>query len=203
MPEQELQGLTPHHYRGAMFDFPWKFSAGTKGRPQHYPRMTDAEIAAFPIELVAHPEGCNFFVWITSPIDGPRFWEKIWPAWKQRGLRYSGRAFVWIKTHAVLAHGGEPLFIHRDSLHKGQGFTTRKGAEDCLLFKTGRPPRLSKNIHEVIISPLREHSRKPEEAYARIEKYSPGPLADVFSRRSRPGWDAWGNEAGKFDGVAA
>ena len=23
---------------------------------------------------------------------------------------------------------------------------------------------------------------------------------DLFSRETRPGWDAWGNEVGKFDG---
>ena len=194
-----LQGLTPHHYRAAMIDFPWKFSAGTKSRPQHYRRMTDPEIAAWPLETLAHPDGCNFFIWITSPIDGPRFWEKIWPAWKRRGLRYSGRGFVWIKTHKTLGRAGEPLFFHRNSFHVSTGFTTRKNAEDALLFKTGRPPRLANNIHEVIISPLREHSRKPEEAYERIERYSAGPYADVFSRETRKGWDGFGDEATKFD----
>ncbi len=195
--------LTPHHYRAAVIDPPWRFSAGAKGRPQHYPRMTDAEIAALPIAELAHPDGAFFFLWITSPIDGPRFWQKIYPSWRAAGVRYSSRAFVWIKTHRVNARGGDALFFHKDSFHSGQGFTTRKNAEDCLLFRIGKPKRLRKDIREPIFSPLREHSRKPDEAYERIEKFCAGPFADVFSRESRPNWDTFGNERTKFDEVAA
>ena len=32
-------------------------------------------------------------------------------------------------------------------------------------------------------------SRKPDEAYARIEQYSAGPRADLFARERRRGWD--------------
>lgn len=50
---------------------------------------------------------------------------------------------------------------------------------------------------------MREHSRKPEEAYTWCEQYLPGALrrVELFSRTSRPGWDTWGLEAGKFDPV--
>ena len=33
-------------------------------------------------------------------------------------------------------------------------------------------------------SQRREHSRKPDEAYARIEQYSAGPRADLFAREA-------------------
>jgi N6-adenosine-specific RNA methylase IME4 len=82
------------------------------------------------------------------------------------------------------------------------GFTTRKNAEDCLLFRTGRPQRLARDVPEVIISPVREHSRKPEEAFARIERFCPGPRVELFAREHREGWDAWGEEAGLFNDPA-
>lgn len=186
--------LQPTAYRALVIDPPWKFSGGTKGRPQHYARMTDTEIAALPVRELCHPEGANVFVWITSPKLQHVF--AVAGSWR---LRYSGRAFVWIKTHKVLARAGEQLFLHRDSLHVGTGFTTRKNAEDCLLFKVGKPARMSASIHEVILSPRREHSRKPDESYARIRAYCAGPYAEVFSRQSRLGWDCFGDETTKFD----
>ena len=43
-------------------------------------------------------------------------------------------------------------------------------------------------------APLQEHSHKPEEQYAIIERCSPGPYLELFARRKRPGWHSWGNE---------
>jgi N6-adenosine-specific RNA methylase IME4 len=56
----------------------------------------------------------------------------------------------------------------------------------------------------VIMAPVREHSRKPDEAYVAAEALLPGALrrADLFSREARAGWTAWGHEAGKFDAPA-
>ena len=42
----------------------------------------------------------------------------------------------------------------------------------------------------------REHSRKPEEVYDVIEACSPAPFLELFARHRRPGWEAWGDEAG-------
>jgi MT-A70 len=113
------------------------------------------------------------------------------------GARYSGRAFVWIKTKRSR---GQQLFIHADDdLHMGQGYTTRKNAEDCLIFKAGRPERLARDVREPILAPAREHSRKPDEAIERIERLCAGPRVELFARESvRPNWDLWGNEVGKF-----
>ena len=181
------------------------FAAGTKGRPQHYPRMTDSEIAALPVRDVA-ADDCWLFLWVTSPKLYRERGSKqnltpqeIAEAW---GFRFSGRAFVWIKTHRRFGRGADPLFLHADSFHKGMGYTTRKNAEDVLLFRRGKPERVSKSVHEIIIAPIREHSRKPEQFYERVEAYCPGPRLEMFARESRPGWMAWGNEAQKFDEVA-
>lgn len=188
-------GAKNTHYRAMVIDPPWKFSGGVKGRPQHYARMTDAEIASLPIARLAHPDGAFLFVWVTSPM-AERFWHKVAPSWKSQGWRYSGRAFLWVKMNKA---GGKPLFFHRDSFFTGHGFTTRKNAEDVLLFKRGRPKRLRRDVRELIIAPRREHSRKPDEMYERVEVFGAGPYIDIFGRCSRKGWDVVGNEATKFD----
>ena len=186
-------------YRAIMLDPPWRFSAGTKGRPQHYPRMTDVEIAALPVAELAHPDGCFVFVWVTSP--KAHQVHKIVEGWSRRGLkvRYSSRAFVWVKLLASAAKRGATLFFLKDEFHTGHGYTTRKNAEDCLLFKIGSPKRIRKDIRELLFSPLREHSRKPDEAYERVQQFCDGPYAEVFARESRVGWETFGNEAQKFD----
>src|SRR5262249_20091264 len=55
-----------------------------------------------------------------------------------------------------------------------------------------RPP-------SVLYAPRRGHSRKPDEAYALIERMYPDlPKIELFARGEiRPGWTVWGNEARK------
>lgn len=188
--------LRKNHYGVINIDPPTKFSAGTKGRPQHYPRMTWPQIKALPVGDLAAAD-CHLFFWISSP-HFPRAWEMA-NAW---GFRYSARAFVWIKLQAAAARTPKLMYDVDKDVFMGQGFTTRKNAEDCLLFKRGKPKRLSASVREPIISPIREHSRKPDEAYERIQTYAAGPYADLFGRQERQGWDVWGNETGKFGEVA-
>jgi N6-adenosine-specific RNA methylase IME4 len=76
----------------------------------------------------------------------------------------------------------------------------RKAAEICLLFKRGNLDRRSKSVRQLIIAPIREPSRKPDEAYARIEQLVGGPYLELFSRSTRPGWDVWGDQVGMFNG---
>lgn len=80
----------------------------------------------------------------------------------------------------------------------GTGYWTRANPEQCLLFTRGSPKRLSASIEKLIVSPRREHSRKPDEIYERIEKLVGGPYLELFSRQERAGWKTWGNQVGKF-----
>jgi N6-adenosine-specific RNA methylase IME4 len=83
----------------------------------------------------------------------------------------------------------------------GTGYRLRCASEPFLIATNGEPTT-ARNIRTVIEGPLREHSRKPDEAYVEAEKMFPNVArADLFSRKTRPGWDAWGDEAGKFDAV--
>ena len=77
----------------------------------------------------------------------------------------------------------------------GLGFWTRGNAEVCLLATRGHPKRQAANVHQFIISPIQEHSRKPEEARDKIVALMGDvPRVELFARQSPPGWDVWGNE---------
>jgi N6-adenosine-specific RNA methylase IME4 len=54
-------------------------------------------------------------------------------------------------------------------------------------------------VPKLLIAPPREHSRKPDETYARIERLLPGPYLELFARQSRPAWDGFGDQDGLFD----
>jgi len=42
--------------------------------------------------------------------------------------------------------------------------------------------------------PRGRHSEKPEAFFDLVERVSAGPYLELFARRRRPGWSAWGNE---------
>jgi hypothetical protein len=50
----------------------------------------------------------------------------------------------------------------------------------------GNPMRLAMDVHQVIIAPIGEHSAKPAEVYARIERLFAGPYLELFARAERP-----------------
>jgi N6-adenosine-specific RNA methylase IME4 len=81
----------------------------------------------------------------------------------------------------------------------GLGFRTRADPEPCPLATKGRPERFASDAAKLVVSPRREHSRKPDEIHERIERLAPGPCLELFTRTVRPGWDAWGAEVGLFD----
>lgn len=174
-------------------DPPWNHKSwskkGLEGRPQHYKRMSIKEICAMPVDNCTAKD-CHLFLWTTGVHLEKAF--KVMNAW---GFKYSAMGFVWIK----LNKNAPGLFMTLEDLFMGGGYTTRKNAEFCLLGRKGSPARLSKKVHEVIISPRREHSRKPEEARERIEEYAAGPRLELFARQQYQGWTAWGDEQEKFN----
>ena len=100
------------------------------------------------------------------------------------GFTYKSVAFVWLKKNRKA-----------DSWFYGLGFWTRGNAEICLLATRGHPKRQAANIHQFIISPIQEHSRKPEEAREKIVALMGDlPRVELFARQTPPGWDVWGNE---------
>jgi N6-adenosine-specific RNA methylase IME4 len=87
------------------------------------------------------------------------------------------------------------IFYNDRSFFTGLGFWTRANPEPCLLATRGKPHRSRADVRKLIVSPRREHSRKPDEAYERIEALCEGPYLEMFARSPRAGWDRWGYEA--------
>jgi len=79
---------------------------------------------------------------------------------------------------------------------RGVGFYFRNVTELVLFgvrghMRTLSPGRTQVNVLE---TRKREHSRKPDEFYAIIEKCSPAPYLELFARHAREGWTQWGKE---------
>lgn len=208
MTEWPFGSLARGHYKALVVDPPWHFRARTalqmsnwtsrRDAERHYAVMGIDDIKALPVRDLAAPDA-HLFIWTTGPM-----LEKTFDVIKAWGFRYSAVAFTWVKLKR--SHNPHQLRVTPligGDLHVGLGLTTRKNAEFCLLARRGNAHRNAKNVREIILSPVRQHSRKPDEAYERVRAYCDGPYLDLFSREARAGFDAWGNEAGKFSAEAA
>ena len=56
-----------------------------------------------------------------------------------------------------------------------------------LLATRGKPQRRATDVAKLLVAPRREHSRKPDDTYERIERLVEGPYLELFARASRPG----------------
>jgi N6-adenosine-specific RNA methylase IME4 len=167
-------------------DPPWSWKARSSkgdGRSanQHYSVMSLDDLKALPVAEIAAADSW-LFLWAVSSML-PHALE-VMAAW---GFAYSSTAFVWIKTKK-----------DGDGFITGMGKTTRKGAEICLLGKRGNPRILAHDVRELIVAPRREHSRKPNEQYALIERLCGGPYVELFARQQYPNWIGVGDESEKF-----
>jgi len=193
-------------YGAICADPPWYFRSyspptadndrGRRDIEKHYETMRLPEIMALPVRDVAAKD-CHLFLWATGPCLPQAF--EVMKAW---GFRYSGMGFVWIKQkRSIDVRQLRMMPTAESDLHVGLGFTTRKNAEFVLLGRRGNARRIAKDVREVILAPARQHSRKPDAAYERIQRYCAGPYLELFSRENREGWTTWGNQVGMLDGV--
>lgn len=164
-------------------DPPWHYRVYSKkgaGRSaeSHYPTMTIEEIQALPVSELADKE-CALFMWITFPL-----LKESLSVLSACGFKFKTIAFVWIKQNRK-----------SDSLFWGMGYRTRTNAEFCVLATKGKPKRMAENVHQVIVSHIEEHSKKPDEARRRIVRLMGDlPRIELFARQKSAGWDVWGNE---------
>lgn len=136
------------------------------------------ELAALPVSDLADTD-CALFLWATFP-QLPEALRLI-RAW---GFSYKTVAFVWLKTNRKAR-----------TWFYGLGFWTRSNAEICLLATKGHPKRQAANIHQLIVSPVERHSKKPDEARDRIVALMGDlPRIELFARQETPGWEVRGNE---------
>jgi len=174
-------------YGAILIDPPWSFETFSgkhvtahRTAVDHYETMELWQIAGLPVPKLA-ARNCALFLWVVdSHLDAALALFGVWD------FKFKTRVFTWEKT----TEAGEPRI--------GMGYWSRKQSEICLLATRGSPRRLSKGVRELHREPRREHSRKPDEFYGRIERLVAGPYLEMFARQRRPGWDAWGNEVDKF-----
>lgn len=173
--------------RVILADPPWNFltysAKGLKKSAQrHYGCLSLADITALRVGDMA-ADDCALFMWVTWPMIFQA--QAVINAW---GFKYSGLAWEWIKQNPKT---GKYSF--------GAGYGTRKNLEPCLLARRGTPKLKSRSERDFIFAARREHSRKPDEQYQKIENMYDGPYLELFARHRRPGWDqAVSDQAGMF-----
>ena len=160
-------------------DPPWQYrnNKGQGVAENHYNTMSMDELKALPVGDLAAKD-CALFLWTTGPM-----LKQVWTLLDAWGFQYKTMAFVWVKVNK------------KDySLFTGLGWWTRANVELCLLAVKGRPKRQNNAVHQVVMSRVERHSKKPDEVRRRIERLMGDvPRVELFARQRTPGWDVWGN----------
>ena len=181
--KKENENSDRKRYEVVYCDPPWAYrvySEKGKGRSaeNHYPTMKLEDICALPVAEIAARDSA-LFMWVTFPNLREAF--QVIDAW---GFTYKTVAFVCVKQNKK-----------SDSLFMGLGYWTRSNAEICIIATKGHPKRIGRDVHQVIISHIEEHSKKPAETRDRIVNLMGDvPRVELFARQKTLGWDTWGNE---------
>lgn len=186
-----FDGLPDRHFRCILADPPWRFRTWNednqaKSASNHYSLMTTRDICHLPVERHAAKDAV-LLLWVSNPQLEDGF--RVMRSW---GFEYKTVAFTWAKTSRSTQASWSPKW------HMALGYWTRANSEICLLGVRGKPKRLSKGVRQLIVAPVREHSRKPDETHDRIEQLCDGPRLELFGRQRRPGWEVRGNQTDKF-----
>lgn len=201
-------------------DSPWnseeKGHRGNKGgtRPDQllaprYDVMDLADIHAMGPEInrVAQPQ-CHLWMWAIEAFLGDC--EAMMADW---GFPRK-KTFIWVKTTKQLSRTQIGLKQFSTSrLREAQevmetwgqcgkpypragGRYWGKNCIEFLLLGTNDSSFQIANPSEsqVFFAPSDEHSSKPTISYEMILRNSPGPRANLFARKERPGFNGWGNQ---------
>ena len=160
-------------FRVIVADPPWHFEKRAEDPSQRgqipYPSMTLEGIKALRVADIAH-EDAILWLWTTNAHLPYAF--GVIEEW---GFDYK-TCLTWVKNKM------------------GTGDWLRGQTEHCLLAVRGNPVILLTNQTTAIEAPAREHSEKPEEFYQLVEELCPGAKVDLFARKTRVGWAAFGDE---------
>lgn len=196
-----FESLSPP-YDVVVIDPAWHYTTwsrgGEKKSPQaQYRTMRPEEIMALPVRDLLARDGALFLL-TTWPILARGDAHDALRAWGLSGR--SGGAWVKRTANGKLAFGTgyiwrsacEPIIVATRRTIASKGGVKLKGASTRNLVET---------FEEFALDGVRRgHSVKPDELYQLIETLTPGMRrADIFARRSRPGWDSWGDEKTKHD----
>lgn len=135
----------------------------------HYELMSLDRIKAMPVAELA-TENSHLYLWVPNGLLQEGL--DVIKAW---GFTYRSPIY-WIKPRL------------------GLGNYIRNASETCLFATRGKAPVKFHAQPNWLFAPQQEHSHKPEEQFAVIERLSEPPYLELFARRRQPGWDCWGNE---------
>jgi N6-adenosine-specific RNA methylase IME4 len=163
-------------YRVIYADPPWEYGdkrASDGSAESQYPTMSIDEICAMPVRDMAAADSV-LFLWATAPllVEAVRVVE----AW---GFTYKAQ-FVWDKVKGFNGH-------YNDVRHELLLIATRGS---CV-------PAVESLDPSIVQEKRTKHSRKPDCFYELIERLYPvgdETHVELFARRSRDGWTAWGNQ---------
>lgn len=171
-------------YQVIYADPPWKQTRGGKKkvvpnsfRPFDYPVLSLIEIEEILAD--AKSKGTEDHVLFLWTID--KYLHQAEQIINNLGYKLHAR-MIWNKVTGIPA-----------------AFTIRYGHEYLLYCYKGKLLPVAKNergkIHSVFTEQVKRHSQKPEIAYEIIERLYPNTnKIELFARRTRKGWDVWGNE---------
>lgn len=167
---RDMVGVPAGGFRTILVDPPWPAQGGER----HYRTMSLERIMGLPVAELAAPDA-HLWLWTTNALL-PRAYEVA------RAWGFTVRSpLTWVKFRLGLS-----------------GPSQLRNATEHLLFCTrGRAPVGFRSQPTWFNAPVAEHSRKPAEQFAIIERVSPGPYLELFARRrpeSRADWAVWGDE---------
>lgn len=215
-------------YRMIAVDWPWEhdnFGQAKHGASKAiYDELPVSVAHEMPVGSLAHPDGAVLLLWCTGSQAADGAHREIAGAW---GFELRTRLFSWAKIVESCQDCGCPWESHAEpgvvedfpgrclecpcrrfypKIHRGPGSYSMQASEDVWLGVRGEgfsKARAEKDVPEILCAPIpgRKHSRKPERIYARAERLWPlaSPRLELFARRRRPDWAAWGKEAPQCD----
>ena len=165
-----IPGLPPGGFATILVDPPWPLQSGEK----HYRTMSLTRIEALPVGALAARDA-HLWLWTTNALL-PKAYE-VAGAWG-----FTVRSpLTWVKFRLGL----------------GGRYQLRNATEQLLFCTRGKAPLGSRSQPTWFNAPVQEHSRKPAEQFAIIERVSPGPYLELFARRrpeSNQPWAVWGDQ---------
>ncbi|MDN5854341.1 MAG: MT-A70 family methyltransferase, partial [Actinomycetia bacterium] len=137
-----------------------------------YPVLTLDQIADEDIVPVRRhaDDDCHIYLWVTHKFLRPGL--DLLDAW---GFRYQC-VMTWRKNVGITP------------------FSWMYDTEHVLFGTRGNLPLERKGLRLSFEAPVVGHSVKPDVFYERVTEASPGPRVEMFARRQRAGFEAWGNE---------
>jgi N6-adenosine-specific RNA methylase IME4 len=168
-PVQMLSNGQQTLYTTLVVDPPWQYTHDfIRGSAfDHYDPMSLDELAE--LELPA-ADAAHLYLWVTNShlLEG----HSLLDAW---GFEYR-TMLTWVKPQI------------------GMGLYWRSVTEHVLFATRGRLETQRNDLRNCFEASRGRHSEKPDLFYELVEQASPGPYVDLFARRLRPGWAAWGNQ---------